>query len=255
MASFDELMQQFESASTEARAATDRRLAQATAIYDEIINRYQPGGAFERRGLAQLESQRTRDVGTESQQLISSGLYGTTTMGGVGRRWEESVGEPAKLALEDTMMQRLSQAQTGKAGLLERVEDVGPDPGLYAQLMGQAASGPSYIGSGSQPGPTGPSVTELTRQARASNPFMQPLGSSFSQPSAGEGASSQGSTAGGDTSGKDINWEGIVKEYTAQVKKYHPNKSLSFIDVDYVKKLLAANSPAVTKIAQRYGVK
>jgi hypothetical protein len=156
MASFDELMAKFEESSAAARTATDKRLAQATAIYDEIINRYQPGGVFEERGLAQLAKQKTADVGGEMQQLISSGLYGTTTTAGVGRRWEESVGEPGRMTLEDIMMQRLSQAQVGKAGMLERVEDVGPDAGLYAQLMSQAASRPSgvtVIPSGG--GPTG----------------------------------------------------------------------------------------------------
>jgi hypothetical protein len=155
MASFDELMAKFESSSTAAREATDKRLAQATAIYDEIIRRYQPGGVFEERGLAQLGKQKTADVGGEMQQLISSGLYGTTTTAGVGRRWEESVGEPARMTLEDVMMQRLSQAQVGKAGLLERVEDVGPDPDLYARLMAQAASGPTYSIPRETGGPTG----------------------------------------------------------------------------------------------------
>jgi hypothetical protein len=133
------------SAFNRALAANINRASQITAIYDEIINRYRPGGAFEATSLQQLEKQKSREVARETQQLISSGLYGTTVTGGLGRKFEEEVGAPARLKLEDIMMQRLSQAQIGKAGFLERIEDVYPDPSMFYGLgQAQATGGRTY---------------------------------------------------------------------------------------------------------------
>lgn len=125
-----------------AKTANLQRYEQAMAIYDEIIARYRPGGEFGKAALGQLEQRKVLDVGKETQQLISSGLYGTTTMGATGRRWEEAVGGPERLKLEDIQMQRLSQAQVGKAGFMERREDIGPDPSLVAQLSQQVGAAP-----------------------------------------------------------------------------------------------------------------
>lgn len=129
-----------------ARAANERRYTQAMSIYDEIIKRYQPGGTFGQAALGQLEKQKVRDVGTETQQMISSGLYGTTTTAGLPSKWEAEVGAPSRLRLEDIMMERLSQAQIGKAGFIERREDVYPDVGGYAGYAQQTAAKPSTWG-------------------------------------------------------------------------------------------------------------
>ncbi|GAH02134.1 unnamed protein product [marine sediment metagenome] len=88
------LLQRFQQQEESAKAANIQRYEQAMQIYDEIISRYRPGGEFGRAALGQLEARKVTDVGRETQQLISSGLYGTTTMGAIGRRWEEAVPEP-----------------------------------------------------------------------------------------------------------------------------------------------------------------
>jgi hypothetical protein len=106
MATYDELLAKITQQEEAARTANLQRYDQAMAIYDEIISRYRPGGEFGKAALGQLEKRKVRDVGKETQQLISSGLYGTTTMGATGRRWEESVGAPERLRLEDIQMQR-----------------------------------------------------------------------------------------------------------------------------------------------------
>lgn len=123
-----------------ARQANEQRYAQAMSIYDEIIKRYQPGGTFGKAALGQLEKEKTRAVGRETQQMISSGLYGTTTTAGLPTKWEAEVGAPSRLRLEDIMMERLSQAQVGKAGFIERREDVYPDVGAYAGYAGREAA-------------------------------------------------------------------------------------------------------------------
>lgn len=156
----------------EARTANERRYAQAMAIYDEIIQRYQPGGTFGKGALAQLEKQKVRDVGAETQQMVSSGLYGTTTTAGLPSKWEAQVGAPARLRLEDIMMERLSQAQVGKAGFIERREDVYPDVGAYAGYAAQAGAaggGGGAVGGGGYgggyTGAGGPGISGLTGRA------------------------------------------------------------------------------------------
>ena len=148
-------------ASNQANAANKKREAQVLAIYDEMVNRYQPGGSFETKSLAELDKQKSRFVekgyASETQGNISSGIYGTTTQTGTKSRldkdFEAEVGAPSRLRLEDVLMQRLSGAQTGKAQFLTGIQDEGPSLSqLYG--MGQAA-GSSSGGSGlSSPSPS-----------------------------------------------------------------------------------------------------
>ncbi len=122
----------FGQAAAGARQANIARRRQIEGIYSQMMQRYQPGGAFEKRGLADIERRKTKGVGTEMQQMISSGTYGTTTAAGTGRRWESEVGAPARLRLEDIMQQRLTGIQQQKAGFLERIQEPYPD---YSALM------------------------------------------------------------------------------------------------------------------------
>ena len=138
---FGDVMAGIEGEYKEALAANEKRYAQAMAIYDEIINRYQPGGGFGKAALGQLEEQKVRDVGEETQAQISGGLFGTSVTAGLGTKWESEVGAPARLRLEDIMMERLSQAQLGKAGFIERREDVYPDVGAAAQYAAAGGAG------------------------------------------------------------------------------------------------------------------
>ena len=137
------LLTEFRQREEQARAANLRRYAELMKISERAIKRYQPGGAFEQRGLAEIERQKTKGVGRETQQLISSGLFGTTTMSGVGRRWEAEVGAPARGRLEDIMQQRVTEAERAKMGYIERREDPYPDYGIIAQLAMQAGQMPS----------------------------------------------------------------------------------------------------------------
>lgn len=115
-----------------ARQANIARQKRIESMYSEMMQRYQPGGAFEKRGLGEIERAKTKGVGQETQQMISSGMYGTTTAAGVGRGWEAEVGAPARLRLEDIMQQRLTGIQQQKAGFLERIQEPYPD---YSALM------------------------------------------------------------------------------------------------------------------------
>ncbi len=128
----------FAQASQQARKANEQRYTQGMGLWDEIIQRYQPGGGFGAGAMASYERGKTKAVGAGMQQLVSSGLANTTVAATIGKKYEEEVGTPFKLQLQDVQSQRLTEAQAGKAGFIERRSDVGPDPGLVAGLGQQA---------------------------------------------------------------------------------------------------------------------
>lgn len=134
-AQYGGLISQVSAQQASAKQANLQRYSQMMDIYNRIISRAQPGGAFEKAGLAEIKAAKTKGVGKETQSLISGGMFGTTTAAGLGRKWEADVGAPARLRLEDIMEQRLTTAQLGKAGAIERREDVYPDYNALLQML------------------------------------------------------------------------------------------------------------------------
>jgi len=134
-APYSGLIRQIGAQQASARAANIARQKRIESLYGRMMGMVSPGGAFEKRGLADIERQKTKGVGTEMQQMISSGMYGTTTAAGAGRRWEADVGAPARLRLEDIMQQRQLGVMGQKAGFLERIEDVYPDYSSLLQML------------------------------------------------------------------------------------------------------------------------
>jgi len=130
-----QLTSQISAQSASARRANIARQKRIEEMYDKMMGMVGPGGAFEKRGLAEIETARTKGVGGEMQQMISSGMYGTTTAAGVPKRWEAEVGAPARLRLEDIMQQRQLGVMGQKAGFLERIEDVYPDYSALLQML------------------------------------------------------------------------------------------------------------------------
>ncbi len=92
-----------------------------TELLDKIIARYKPGGEFGKAELALLERAKTKSLASTAQGLVSAGLAGTTAGVGAGRKWEEEIGMPSRLRLEDIRTERLTQAMGAKAGYIERV--------------------------------------------------------------------------------------------------------------------------------------
>lgn len=133
--SYGGLIRQIGAQTEAARRANIARQERIESLYGEMLGMVQPGGAFEKRGLADIERQKTRGVGREMQHMVSSGLYGTTTAAGLERGWEADVGAPARLRLEDVMQQRQLGVMGQKAGFLERIEDVYPDINTLLQLI------------------------------------------------------------------------------------------------------------------------
>ncbi|KKL18495.1 hypothetical protein LCGC14_2474940, partial [marine sediment metagenome] len=101
MASYQEIIANFQAKQDAANLANQKRYEEAIALYSDIVEQYKPGGAFGTGFEAQLERQKTKTVAGQTQSLVSSGLYGTTQTAGLGKKWEEEVGAPARLKLED----------------------------------------------------------------------------------------------------------------------------------------------------------
>ena len=153
---YQDIIANFQAKQDAANAANQKRYEEAIALYSDIVEQYKPGGAFGAGFEAQLDRQKTKTVAGQTQSLVSSGLFGTSVTAGLGQKFEEEVGMPARLKLEDIRMGRYAEAISAKAGLIERREDVGPDYGMIAQLSAQAASRPQTGSYQAPPDPNAP---------------------------------------------------------------------------------------------------
>ena len=158
MASYQDIIARFQQQQEAARLMNEQRYQEALELYSQMIEQYEPGGAFGAGYEAQLARTKTQDVAAGQQALVSGGLFGTTITAGLPKKWEEEVGQPARLKLEDVRMGRYAEAMEKKAGLIERREDIGPDYALIAQLSAQAAARPRPVQPYQQPRPTEPTV-------------------------------------------------------------------------------------------------
>ena len=130
------LLQGFEEREAGTLASQRAREKEIRDIYGEEIAQYQEGGAFKQAGLADIEQAKTRAIGAGTQQMISSGLYGTTTAASIPVQAEAQAGQ-ARLKLEDILQQRTTEAKRGLAGFVERIQEPYPD---YSQLLQASAA-------------------------------------------------------------------------------------------------------------------
>ena len=94
-------------------------------------------------GLSDIETQSKNLIGQETQNLISSGLYGTTTASGVPTKVATQFTQPARMKLEDLITQRKQTAQLGMADFIERIQNAYPDYSQLAQAEAAKASAPT----------------------------------------------------------------------------------------------------------------
>jgi hypothetical protein len=141
MLSLNDYITQLQQAQAEANAANEKRLKEVTGLYDEIIKQYSTGGSAEKAGLNQIGEAKKSSVSSGTQALVNSGFANSDMMANLGNQFEKDVGATARLTLESTLQDKLSAAKTGKAGMIERVQDEGPDDSLIAQLLMQASQG------------------------------------------------------------------------------------------------------------------
>jgi len=131
---YQQLVESFQQREKAAREANIAREKEIRDIYGQEIAQYQEGGAFRQAGLADIERAKTRAVGAGTQQMISSGLFGTTTAASIPVQAEQTAGLQ-RLKLEDILQQRTTEARRGLAGFVERVETPYPDYNMLMQAM------------------------------------------------------------------------------------------------------------------------
>jgi len=78
---------------------------------------YEPGGGFGKGIEAGLERGRVKAMASGMQHLVGAGLAGTTLAGGLGKRYEEEVGMPARMGVEERRAQALSGISMQEAGM------------------------------------------------------------------------------------------------------------------------------------------
>ena len=139
MLSLNDYVAQLQASQQEANVANQKRLDEVKGLYDEIIAQYSTGGSAEKAGLAQIESAKKSSISSGTQALVNAGFANSTMVANLGSQFEKDTGATARLTLESTLQDKLSAAKTGKAGVIERVSDEGPDDSLVAQLISQAA--------------------------------------------------------------------------------------------------------------------
>jgi len=129
----------YEKREADALAANKKREAEIRSIYGEIIGQGQ--GAARTAGLAEIEQGKTQAVGAGTQQMISSGLYGTTTAASLPVQAENQA-SLSRLKLEDMLRERTNTAKLGLAGFSERIETPYPDYSALMQAYAAQSSAP-----------------------------------------------------------------------------------------------------------------
>ena len=145
----------YSKAAEQARRANEERYKQGISIFDEIINRYQPGGQYGQGAMGLYEQGKTKALAEAQQSLVNSGLSNTTVAAGLPMAYEQEVGSQFRLQLEDQRMNALTNAQLGKTEFIQNRTDAYPDANLFANLESQASSSASGSGSRTVNYPTG----------------------------------------------------------------------------------------------------
>lgn len=97
---------------------------------------YEPGGGFGKGVEAGLERGRVKAMASGMQGLVSAGLAGTTMAGGLGKKYEEEVGAPARASLEERRAQAISGIEMAEAGMGFQAGQAGLQRGFQAGQAG-----------------------------------------------------------------------------------------------------------------------
>ena len=116
-------------------AKNKAREDEVRAMLDEVIGMYRPGGTYGQGVEKQLDIERTKALSSGGQALISSGLFNTTGFAGLSQQFEQQVGMPTRMKLEDLRMDKLQGALGQKAQFVTDIQDTAPDYRLLAELM------------------------------------------------------------------------------------------------------------------------
>lgn len=117
---------------------------EARSAIQAAMDRYGPGGDFGKDVEAGLQRGRTQALSSGMQNLVSSGLAGTTMAGGLGKKYEEEVAAPTRANLASVRSERISALQT----MLAQMEQGGYQAGLGREFAAsESAAGRSFSAS------------------------------------------------------------------------------------------------------------
>ena len=114
---FQDIIKQMQTAQEKANLLNEQR-------YQQVLGQFESLG---KAGRARIEQQTTQRQAAATQALTSRGLGGTTITSAVGRGIAGE-GELQRQQLEESVAMQ-------KAGVMERRTDVGPDLGMFANLL------------------------------------------------------------------------------------------------------------------------
>lgn len=142
-------------------SATSRR--QVSSLFAEAKKLYAPGGEYMAGTEAAISRGSKKAVASGVQQLASVGLAGTSIIGGLGKKYEEEIGMPAR-----------AQATTARLGALAGLLQA--EAGATASLATRYSTSPaiSYGGGGGGSATPGFPVRQVSRTA-APKKETQPL--------------------------------------------------------------------------------
>lgn len=132
---YQDLISQITKSQETTNVQTKARETEVRSVLDEIIGMYRQGGTFGQGMEASLGREKTQSMAQGAQGLVSSGLYNTTGLAGLSGKFEEEVGAPTRMKLEDLRMDRLSGALGQKAKMVTDIENTQPDYRLLASLL------------------------------------------------------------------------------------------------------------------------
>ncbi len=91
-------------------------MATVSEVLGKLVKQYEQGAGYGAGEKALLKRTKTKAMADVGQQLASAGLSGTSVGAGASQRWEEEIGMPTELRLEDMRTERLMSALLAKAG-------------------------------------------------------------------------------------------------------------------------------------------
>lgn len=130
------LTDMYEKMSQEALTKNTAREQEIRNIYADILTSISGSeSSLRASGLKDIENQANKLTGQQTQNLISSGLYGTTTAAAIPKQVATEFTQPSRMKLEDLISQKKQAAQLGLAGFVERIQNPYPDYNTLVQAM------------------------------------------------------------------------------------------------------------------------
>jgi hypothetical protein len=131
------LMTDFEKREQAAIKANRAREKEIRDMYSQILN--QDYGAARAAGESVIARGERTSIGQGMQQLVSSGLFGTTTAAALPSA-AKRISTEQRLTLEDVLQQRTEATKKELASFIERIEQPYPDYGMLLQAIAAQSS-------------------------------------------------------------------------------------------------------------------